>query len=455
MWAGDRAGQPICWLSGHAGTGKSTIAETIAEESSSHNWVPLTFFFSRGKEDRTSLEKLVPTLAYQLALSIPSLKPFIEEAFQHDPEIVKKSLKHQFRKLILDTIAKLSGSDLLILIIIDGIDECSGYNEQDRLICLVSEISQGQSQQKLCFLLTSRPEDQIEKAFNRPKVHNGIKPLLLQDYKNDDEIRKVLVSGFEEIRAIYKISPSWPSYDEIDKAIEKSEGVYIYVSTLLNFVGKNEDNGIPQRKLQMALEAHGGLDAIYQQVLGAGRKDYSKAVLSTIILLQKPLSIMALGNLMGLESPVIRHALCGYNSILNIPELDNEPILPYHASLGDFLTSYDRTLKAVSQDSPENHFINWEQCHMKILSQCIQAMEILKQKPTIGSMSNSLVYGSQYWAYHLRQLSLSSIKDAKDYLKAFMQKLVQQWLQYWLVSLKRMDTCERVINELTLIEKVR
>jgi pantothenate kinase-related protein Tda10 len=35
QWAGDKGGKPLFWLSGMAGTGKSTIARTIAQSLAS------------------------------------------------------------------------------------------------------------------------------------------------------------------------------------------------------------------------------------------------------------------------------------------------------------------------------------------------------------------------------------------------------------------------------------
>src|SRR5262245_1192451 len=52
QWAQDRNGKPIFWLSGMAGTGKSTIARTIAQLFTDQHQLGASFFFKRGEGER-------------------------------------------------------------------------------------------------------------------------------------------------------------------------------------------------------------------------------------------------------------------------------------------------------------------------------------------------------------------------------------------------------------------
>ena len=70
-WAGDFDKSPIFWLNGLAGTGKSTIAQTIAERLFTNDCLGASFFCSRGFEDRSNLQLIFPTLAFQLAQQYP------------------------------------------------------------------------------------------------------------------------------------------------------------------------------------------------------------------------------------------------------------------------------------------------------------------------------------------------------------------------------------------------
>ncbi|GLA56262.1 hypothetical protein AnigIFM63604_006486 [Aspergillus niger] len=80
----------IFWLNGMAGTGKSTIARTVARNFEEDGILGASFFFKRGEGDRGSAAKLFSTLSKQLAVHIPQMVPGVREALENDPAIPKK-----------------------------------------------------------------------------------------------------------------------------------------------------------------------------------------------------------------------------------------------------------------------------------------------------------------------------------------------------------------------------
>ena len=52
-WAKDFTQSPVFWLSGLAGTGKSTIAQTVSERIFADGQLGASFFCSRDFEDRS------------------------------------------------------------------------------------------------------------------------------------------------------------------------------------------------------------------------------------------------------------------------------------------------------------------------------------------------------------------------------------------------------------------
>jgi len=75
-WLASEQGQHVFWLNGLAGTGKSTIAQTFAETAFADGRLGASFFCSRDFEDRSNLQMIFPTLAFQLACQYP---PFRKE----------------------------------------------------------------------------------------------------------------------------------------------------------------------------------------------------------------------------------------------------------------------------------------------------------------------------------------------------------------------------------------
>ncbi|KAM0492998.1 hypothetical protein ACHAP8_009527 [Fusarium lateritium] len=93
VWIKDTAQQSktMFWLNGMAGTGKSTISRTISQFLSQDGRMGATFFFKRGEADRGGISKLVSTIARQLAMNQPRLKPYIHAAIRDDPTIINKA----------------------------------------------------------------------------------------------------------------------------------------------------------------------------------------------------------------------------------------------------------------------------------------------------------------------------------------------------------------------------
>ena len=70
-WLEGQQGQRVFWLNGLAGTGKSTIAQTFAEITFADGKLGASFFCSRDFEDRSNIQAIFPTLAFQLAYRYP------------------------------------------------------------------------------------------------------------------------------------------------------------------------------------------------------------------------------------------------------------------------------------------------------------------------------------------------------------------------------------------------
>jgi DNA replication protein DnaC len=73
-WIDGQDGRCIFCLSGFAGTGKSTIARTIAREYNERKRLGASFFFSRGGGDTSHAGKFFTSIAVQLADTSLSLK---------------------------------------------------------------------------------------------------------------------------------------------------------------------------------------------------------------------------------------------------------------------------------------------------------------------------------------------------------------------------------------------
>ena len=441
-WSKVENGPPICWLRGPAGSGKSTVAHTIAAQCDHNQRLAFSFFFSRGKLDRSETTKFIPTFAYQLAKFFPAIQTSMQQALAHDPSILSQRLGDQIKKLIIYPVVIMTEPVAPMIVVIDGLDECG---EKDSLQELVRLLVDSTNQCPFRFLFTSRPEPHIERTFESPSTKCKAYFLSLSDFSATDDIRSYLRLHLSEIREkepqlMRDVPKPWPSQRDLEILVEQSEGLFIYVSTLVGFIG--DGNGLPQNKLQVAMKVHKGVDPLYDHVLSEARKyDNFEQVIGAIVYLRRPLTISELGWLLQLESSSIRLALRGCQSIFTIPGVDSDSVRPYHASLRDFLTDGNRA---------KSHFLHPMKHHAFILVDCLKSMAINLENSGEGDVD--LEYAHQNWCHHfslalLHHGEMGVIESKLSDIEMFMRKLKKQWLKLWIYRLADFDTVSHVCED--------
>lgn len=130
-WAIDPNSAKVYWMNGMAGTGKTTIAYSFCKWLEDNALLAGNYFCSRISFTCSDANRLVPTLAYQLAYYSPPFCEKLYKVLEAKPEASKLDIKWQFEKLLLETlqeIKKTMPSNLVI--VIDALDEC---NDNDTL----------------------------------------------------------------------------------------------------------------------------------------------------------------------------------------------------------------------------------------------------------------------------------------------------------------------------------
>jgi len=170
----------ILWLFGAAGVGKTVIARKIAEIAAENKLLIAAFFFSRTSPPRSTKDRLVPTLAYQLALSIPETRTHIQDAIERDPAIFYKNIPTQMDALLIKPLqaARIQINPIPRLIIIDGLDECKDSRVQEAILNAISH-SFLKHNLPMMFIVVSRPELSLVNLFNRNEPLKSIHRRLL------------------------------------------------------------------------------------------------------------------------------------------------------------------------------------------------------------------------------------------------------------------------------------
>ncbi|KAF1980554.1 hypothetical protein K402DRAFT_468148 [Aulographum hederae CBS 113979] len=172
----------VCpWNLALAGTGKSTIARTVAREYLDRKRLGASFFFSRGGGDVGYAGKFVTTIAWQLVSSVPALDQYVCDAMKEHRGIANQSLRDQWQQLVLRPLSKLSGSggQFSYMLVVDALDECDNDKDIRIIVDLLAE-AQSLKTARLRIFLTSRPEIPIRHGISQMR-HEGHQDFLLHN----------------------------------------------------------------------------------------------------------------------------------------------------------------------------------------------------------------------------------------------------------------------------------
>ena len=344
----------VLWLFGPAGAGKSAIAKRIAELANEKGLLIATFFFSRTSSARNTKNRLIATLAYQLALSIPDTRIHIEDAIERDPAIFKKNLQTQIDALLikpLQSVPSIHTGHFPKLIIIDGLDEC---NDSQAQVAILDTISRSFPRHNLpiIFLIVSRPEIDLVAFFNsnEPLKETHRRLPLDNTYKPDEDIRLFFSDKFEYIKRTHPmrltIPISWPTKQSLETLVRQSSGQFIYAATVVRFVESNRHQPTARLNIILGISPPGTLnpfaelDALYKHILSSvDDLQLTLRVLSLYIVepqFATSLSTMSPERFLSLEHGDIYRALIPLSSIVLYCESDGS-VEVLHASLIDFL----------------------------------------------------------------------------------------------------------------------
>ena len=450
----------VFWLSGMAGTGKSTIARTIAREHLAPNQLGASFFFTRGGGDVGNARKFFTTIAFQLIRRSTALKRCILKAVDENRDIAKRALTDQWKLLILEplTIANGESPQLSLLLVIDALDECEGDPDVRLILQLLATANKHIPTIQLRVLVTSRPETPIRLGF---RENSGIwhRDLVLNAVPREVVDRDITIYFLEELKDI--ISPQ--DDPTITRLVEKACGLFIWAATVCRFIknGQNYEIFAPDR-LSLILEGtvgednpEEGLDHIYTKILsrsvGGGHKHAEKKVLfelfrrviGSIVILFDPLSVTSLGSLLVFSNPRVDRTrivrlLTHLHSVLEVPESSADPVRLLHPSFRDFLLADERCYEPQLR-------VNEKHAHRTLADGCIGVMSSSLRRDICGlrlpgsllsdvtrsqveqCIRPELQYACLYWIQHIQKSGIA-LRD-EEQVHQFLRKHLLHWLE--------------------------
>ena len=429
----------VLWLYGPAGAGKSAIAQTIAEMCAKLGLLVASFFFFRSSSSRNNEKRLMASIAYQLALSIPETRPFIGSAVHLDPSIFDKSLETQLETLIIGPLEKARSNNTPAmtdkwprLIIIDGLDECNGNSIQRSIIHSLSTALL-RHRVPLILFFASRPEPHIRSAFNAFDISHSSHHIVLDDsYDPDTDIKTFLSCRFKEIKENHPLATVipewWPPAEIIDKLVQKSSGQFIYASTVVKYLDSSRHS--PMKRLDVIFQLipvsgdapYKQLDTLYTHIFSCVEDIAGALEIIGFLIFQRGYitwndpSPQFLAHLFGLDLEDLYLRLSELHSILDVPPLsaNRKPIKIFHASLNDFLVDKVRS---------GDYYLDGTSVHTAIAQRCLLPVRILTDN--FQSFLSYEQYSLWNFAYHCSQASTDST-SLRDNL---MQSNLHGWFR--------------------------
>ena len=463
-WATSNSNQYIYWLKGRAGTGKSTIALTIAQLLHQRRTILASFFFKRGGGDLARSRKMVSTIAFQLAFQSSLLGRFICDALREDPHLGDSaSLSEQYHKLLLHPLQKIQKSapgSCSFVAVLDALDECDDVDDVQLFLRLLGN-TRTMMDLGLRLLVTSRPETPIRLGFHQMK-HIAYHELALHDLPRaivDGDIKTFVAHELGLIRAERRLPDSWPGNDKIQIVTTRADGLFIYAATVCRFVNGPRQIQASDR-LEQVCQGSGAkhkstdaLDKMYLMVLDSSMNDDFSAdeaqavatrlrhLLGSLVLLLDNLSAQELERLlfpsMSTGGTIVQDTLDSLHAIFDVPEDPSMPVRMQHLSFRDFLVNSDRC------PDPRFH-INQRDGHRNLSTHCLDLMSRSLRRnicrlPGPGTLVSEvseatlnqhvpfgLRYACRHWIDHTEHGRVSLDDDSRVY------DFLLQYLPYWL-----------------------
>ncbi|KAG2162003.1 hypothetical protein JADG_001742 [Aureobasidium aubasidani] len=324
--------KPIFWLSGMAGTGKSTIARTIAQRFQDKGRVLASFFFAR------------------------------DNAASNRPSAV---------------------------IVIDALDECDRQDDITdtlRIICGC----RGLDHARLRIIITSRPETAIRLGFE------DMPQRLHWTFSLDDVSHKIVNADLSVFfnhwlnyvrRKHGGLSSGWPGADSVTSLVARCGGLFIYASTLSQFLLQNPK--VCHGRLNLIMEEYQvssnnylePLDRMYLTILRVSADDTSALsdhesetlqehfnhVVGSIVVLQDGISAEALALLLRMPMMNVVGILHNLQLVIRYFQ-DGRAIRLLHESFREFITDSKRCTELRFHVEPER-------AHEKLLDDCLETLK--------------------------------------------------------------------------------
>ncbi|CAE6444965.1 unnamed protein product [Rhizoctonia solani] len=458
-WSKDSSTTSVYWMSGMAGTGKTTIAATLSDTLFKRKQLGASFFCTRTSPECSSIDRVVPTLAYQLARYSRPFQAVLGRVLENDPDIGTRAISLQFERLIREPLLEIRNTvPNNTIIIIDALDECKDHGGVKTLL---DALFQHAPSLPVKFFFTSRPEPDI-----REEV------LKQQEGKRDvfylHDIEQSIVQADIELYLREELAFMSPAEYQIKHLAQLAGNLFIYAATVIRYIRPGKKLADPQSRLELVLSTRSNskkqyaeLDTLYTTILNAAldedvleptEMEYARNVLWTSVCAREPISMETLADIVEMDQGGVLAVLQSFLSVLHLYEKEGRVSI-LHASFPDFMFNPERS---------GIHFCDQKVYGQRLTVRCFAIMKAQLRFNIFGLESSflpdasvpgveervstlispSLFYACRYWGDHIIPTAPSPP------LVAAIEEFLSSRLLFWMEVLNMTKTMITGIMEL-------
>ncbi|KAJ7721986.1 hypothetical protein B0H16DRAFT_1699419, partial [Mycena metata] len=427
----------VLWLSGVAGSGKSTISTTISESLRGLERLGAFLFFDRNDRARSHPDAVIRTIAYWLALSNPHIGSAVSAAIRRDPAVVNAPLQTQFKCLLLNPL-QLAEQHIQgpLIVILDALDECGDPDSRLPLLSLLSE-ELPKLPHFLRVFVTSRRDSDITNHFG-----TCFEQRFLDTGASSSEDVEAFVR--QELTRI----PGLPLPEEknIKALVELSGGLFIWASTAMKYLKSYR----PKDRLRVLLTQDSSsdvnLDTLYSVALRDSAawktdKDFAQdahSVLVCVVLGRVPMTDTTIDMILSFEEGTSANILAHLGCVVQWSQGGEARTL--HASFADYLIDTTRSgTEPWSIDPETDHHLLAQGCLQILNSQlkfnicsledshCLNADIPDLHRRVASNIPPHLDYSSRFWFNHVR--NGPSDTTVLNRMRQFLYENLLYWLE--------------------------
>ncbi|KAK7030204.1 WD40 repeat-like protein [Favolaschia claudopus] len=426
---------PIIWLSGVAGSGKSTIATSVSEYFRVLGRLGAWIRFARNDVGRSDPIVVLHTIVWGLANAHPYMEQAICKALSQDSHLVEAPIEKQFQELLLQPLGTVKENIIgPFIVIIDALDECAQETRR-AMIHLIANFFSKLPMTIRC-LITSRPDADIARGFCN--VNSVAKKSLVTE---SEDISLYVRNRLYKIQQEHNLEFSWPKPEKTNRLMSLSGTLFIWAVTALNLV---EGAFQPSNHLDTLLETsfnEGSLDELYTLALMSNGywndpkfKESATFILATIALCRFPLTDTAIGAILGLEDGLTAQILTYFGAVIQWSP--GGPAQTLHASFGDFLLHSAGKKNPWFFESAGANKILTSGC-LTLLQKCLKfniynfpdSHLLNSEVPELAAsnLAPGLIYASRFWGSHLAETEFD--EEVITLLDSFLKHQFLFWLE--------------------------